>query len=60
MMPLRHPFIIELLDDIDRHKVMPLTTIKNIESVLAEFVHEYPDYETMLKELQEFNYVKLV
>ena len=54
-----HQYFLELLEDIDKGKFAPLTSIKNIEGVLAEFIHEYPDYETMIKDLQEWNYLKL-
>ena len=54
-----HQYFLELLEDIDRGKFAPLTSIKNIESVLAEFIDEYPDYDAMIKDLQEWNYLKL-
>lgn len=54
------PYLLELLEDIERGKIQPLTSVKNIEAVLAEFVHEYDGYETMLEDLEEWNYVKLL
>lgn len=60
MMRIQHPFISELMMDIDRGKIVPLTSIKNIESILAEFVKEYPDYVSMLKDLEEWHYIELL
>lgn len=54
-----HPFITELLQDIDAGKIQPLTTVKNIEGILAEFVSEYRDYDVMLSDLEEWGYIKI-
>lgn len=54
-----HPLIVELLEDIEAGKIQPLTTVKNIEGILAEFVNEYTDYDAMLKDLEEWNYIKI-
>lgn len=60
MMASSHIFITELLEDIETGRVIPLTSVKNIESILKEFVDEYSDYDVMLKDLEEWNYVKLL
>ena len=59
MMGSPHPFITELLQDIDSGKIQPLTTVKNIEGILAEFVSEYTDYDVMLSDLEEWGYIQL-
>lgn len=59
-MPPRHPLLTELLDMIDRGKIQPLTTVKNIEDVLKEFIDVYPSIDDLLKDLEEWNYVKVL
>ena len=51
-------YFLELLEDIDRGKFAPLTSIKNIEGVLLEFISEYDDYESMIEDLIEWHYIK--
>lgn len=51
-------FFLELISDIDRQKYAPLTSLKNIESVLAEFVHEYEIYDEMIEDLIKWHYLK--
>lgn len=60
MMPPRHPLLTELLHMIDRGKIQPLTTVKNIEDVLKEFIDVYPSIDDLLKDLEEWNYVKVL
>lgn len=50
--------LIELLEDIDRGKFVPLTSVKNIEAVLSEFVDEYEDYAKLTDDLIEWHYIK--
>ena len=50
--------LLELLEDIDRGKLAPLTSVKNIEAVLAEFVDQYEDYAAMVDDLIEWHYIK--
>lgn len=59
MMPPRHKLLMELIDDIERDKIEPLTSVKNIEDILKEFIDLYPSYEEMLKDLEEWNYIKI-
>ena len=58
MMIPHHRFLSQLFDDIDRGRIEPLTSTKNIEGVLKEFVDEYDCYEAMIEDLREWNYVK--
>jgi hypothetical protein len=54
----RTGYLVELMNDIDMGRIQPLTSVKNIEGILAEFVDEYDSYEDMLKDLEEWNYIK--
>lgn len=58
MMPPQHRFLSELIDDIEKDRIQPLTSVKNIEAILKEFIDLYPNYEEMLKDLEEWNYIK--
>jgi hypothetical protein len=55
---MKTAYLVELLEDIDRGKIQPLTSVKNIEGVLAEFIHEYDSYDDMIRDLVEWNYIK--
>lgn len=59
-MPPRHYLLCELAEDIDRGKIQPLTSVKNIEEVIKEFVDSYESYEHMVEDLEQWNYVKLL
>lgn len=58
MMTPQHRFLSELIDDIEKDRIQPLTSVKNIEAILKEFIDLYPNYEEMLKDLEEWNYIK--
>jgi hypothetical protein len=55
----RHRFLSQLFDDIDRGRIYPLTSTKNIEGVLKEFVDEYDCYEQLVDDLNEWHYIKI-
>jgi hypothetical protein len=52
-------YLVELFADIDRGTVEPLTSVKNIEATVTEFADDYEDYEAMIRDLEEWNYIKL-